>query len=135
MANNRLTPEAVVRTGLAATYLTDGAGAGQLNVTDTYQVNNDEAIGLHFKKSGAGACIVTIVTPGTVDGLAIPGYYPGMTTKNTRKKPGPKPMPAHKRVAKVTISLPPALHRRLAAEAERKGIGLSTLIAEYLGGK
>lgn len=72
MANNRLTPEAVVRTGLAATYLTDGAGAGQLNVTDTYQVNNDESTILHFKKSGAGNCIVTIVTPGTVDGLAIP---------------------------------------------------------------
>ena len=72
MANNRLTPENVVRTGLAATYLTDGGGAGQLNVADTYQVNNDEAIGLHFKKSGATDCIVTITTPGTVDGLAIP---------------------------------------------------------------
>ena len=72
MANNRLTPELVTRNGLAATYLTDGAGAGQLNVVDTYQVNNDEAIGLHFKKSGASACIVPIVTPGTVDGLAIP---------------------------------------------------------------
>ena len=71
MANNRLTPENVVRTGLAATYLVAGAGQGQLNVADTYQVNNDEAVGLHFKKSGAGACIVTIVTPGTVDGLAI----------------------------------------------------------------
>ena len=69
----------------------------------------------------------------TVDGLAIPGYYPGVT--KTPKKPGPKPMPAHKRVVKVTISLPPALHRRLAAQAKLKGIGLSTLIAEYLGGK
>ena len=72
MANNRLTPELVTRNGLAATYLVAGAGAGQLNVADTYQVNNDEAIGLHFKKSGAGACIVTMTTPGTVDGLAIP---------------------------------------------------------------
>jgi len=71
MANNRLTPEAVVRTGLAATYLIAGAGQGQLNVADTYQVNNDGHTILHWKKSGAGACIVTLTTPGTVDSLAI----------------------------------------------------------------
>jgi len=71
MANNRLTPENVARTGLAATYLVEGAGAGQINVNDLYQVNNDGKVILHFKKSGASACTVTVTTPGTVDGLAI----------------------------------------------------------------
>lgn len=98
MANNRLTPENVVRAGLAATYLVAGAGAGQLNVADTYQVNNDEHILLHWKKSGAGACIVTVTTPGTVDGLAVPdrtvtvpattgdifmGFYPARDYNNS----------------------------------------------------
>lgn len=74
MADNRLTVEKVVRTGLAATYAVAGAGAGQLNVTDTYLVNNDGKVILHFKKSGAGTCTVTILVPTTsdVDGLVVP---------------------------------------------------------------
>lgn len=73
MADNRLTSESVSRSGLAATYHSAGAGAGQLNVTDTYLVNNDGRVILHFKKSGAGACVVSIDTPHTVDGdLAVP---------------------------------------------------------------
>jgi hypothetical protein len=48
------------------------AGASPLlNVTDTFNFNNTGKEFLHFMKSGAGACTVTIVTPGTVDGLAV----------------------------------------------------------------
>jgi hypothetical protein len=56
--------EDIVPSGLAATYFSP-------TTTDQFLVDNDGKIYLHFKKSGAGACNVTIVTPGSVDGLAI----------------------------------------------------------------
>ncbi len=65
MALVRQVPEQVVRGGLAATYL------GSLSASNTYQVANNGRVILHFKKSGAGACTVTITTPGTIDGLAV----------------------------------------------------------------
>lgn len=70
MSTITLTPQTTVRAGLTAVYL--GAGASPLlNVTDTFTFNNTGNEVLHFKKSGAGACTVTIATPGTVDGLAV----------------------------------------------------------------
>lgn len=42
-----------------------------LTTTDTYTFPNDGRVFLHVKKSGAGACTVTVVTPGTVRGKAI----------------------------------------------------------------
>lgn len=66
MANVRLTPEAVDDKGLAATYI------GSLSVANTYLVNNGGNVILHFKKTGAGACTVTVTTPKTGGrGLAI----------------------------------------------------------------
>lgn len=65
MANVRLTPQNVLEVGLTATY------TGALLTTNTYQIVNDGRVILHFKKSGAGSCAVTIVTPGTVGGHAI----------------------------------------------------------------
>lgn len=44
---------------------------GSLTTTDTYTFPNDGKTFLHAKKSGAGACTLTVVTPGTVDGLAV----------------------------------------------------------------
>lgn len=45
---------------------------GALSTGDTYQFDNDGRTALHFKKSGATNCNVTIVTPGTdADGNAI----------------------------------------------------------------
>lgn len=41
------------------------------NITDTFTFPNDGETFLHVKKSGAGSCNVTIITPGTVDGNAI----------------------------------------------------------------
>lgn len=70
MSTITLTPQDVVRTGLAATYLDSGASP-KLNVTDTFTFNNTGKEILHFKKSGAGSCDVTFTTPGTVDGLAV----------------------------------------------------------------
>lgn len=58
--------EQVVKGGLAATYTSSG-----LLATDTYKIRNDGHIFLHFKKTGAGACTVTITTPNQVQGLDI----------------------------------------------------------------
>lgn len=60
-----LVPQTIVRAGLEPDY------ESPLTTTDTYQVPNNGRTFLHFKKSGAGDCTVTLVTPGKVDGLAI----------------------------------------------------------------
>ena len=39
--------------------------------TETYKVRNDGKTFLLFEKTSAGACTVTIITPGTANGLAI----------------------------------------------------------------
>ena len=58
--------EQIIKAGLTATYTSSG-----LTTTDTYLVSNDGNVFLHFKKTGAGACTVTIATPNTVQGLSI----------------------------------------------------------------
>lgn len=68
MAQLRKNLEKVSRTGLAATYHADLTVSG----SNTYLIRNPGNVILHFKKSGAGACVVSITTPNAVDGLAIP---------------------------------------------------------------
>src|SRR5512139_1133774 len=70
MSTIALTVYDMSRTGLSVTRTAAGASP-LLNVVDTFQFNNTGKEFLHFMKSGAGACTVTISTPGTVDGLAI----------------------------------------------------------------
>jgi len=65
MSDVALAPQRVVRTGLAASY------TGSLSTSNTYQVNNSGHMILHFKKSSAVDCVVTVDTPETVDGLAV----------------------------------------------------------------
>lgn len=65
MADVRKVPQQVVRDGLAAVY-----GAG-LTTTDVFTIHNDGRVVLHFKKTGAGICNVTIATPGQVDGQPV----------------------------------------------------------------
>lgn len=65
MAEITVSVESVVRTGLAATY------NGSLSASNQYFVANDGRVILHFLKTGAGNCTVTIVTPGLVDSLAV----------------------------------------------------------------
>lgn len=66
MANIDLAAQAMSRAGLAATY------NGGLTAVDTYRVANDGRTFLHFKKTGANPCNVTIVTFAGPDGLASP---------------------------------------------------------------
>jgi len=65
MAEVTLTPERVLKDGLAATY------TGSLSTSNTYLVRNNGRVVLHFKKGGAGDCTVTVQTPKTVAGLAV----------------------------------------------------------------
>lgn len=62
----RLSVEQMVKGGLTATYTSSG-----LLAANVYKIRNDGKVFLHFKKSGVGACTVTITTPGTSQGLAI----------------------------------------------------------------
>jgi hypothetical protein len=70
MATIQLNVQQVSRGGLAAAYTAAGASP-LLNIVDTFQFQNSGREFLHFKKSGAGACTVTITTPESVDGLAV----------------------------------------------------------------
>ncbi len=57
----------VVKAGLATSYTASGLVAA----TRTYQFSNDGRVFLHLKKTGAGACVVTVVTQATSQGYAI----------------------------------------------------------------
>lgn len=65
MANIAVAKQDIVVGGLAPSY------TGSLSISDTYQIPLDGRTFLHVKKTGAGACTVTISTPRTVRGLAI----------------------------------------------------------------
>ncbi len=66
MADIQIAPQT-----LAGKTATTPTRTGSLLTTNNYFVDNNGAMFLHFMKSGAGACTVTIDTPGTVDGNAI----------------------------------------------------------------
>lgn len=70
MSDITMSVQQTTRNGLAPVYTAAGASP-LLNVVDTFQFQNTGKEMIHFKKSGAGACTVTIVTPETVDGLAV----------------------------------------------------------------
>ena len=65
MADVDVAVEKITRAGI------DAADTGSLSVSDTYKVLNNGRTFLHFKKTGAGACTVTFISPRTVDGLAL----------------------------------------------------------------
>ena len=58
-----LSVQAMASAGLQATY-------GAVSASDTADVSNGHTF-LHVKNGGASSDTVTVVTPGTVDGLAI----------------------------------------------------------------
>lgn len=51
--------------GLTATY------NGSLSTSNEYRMNNNGKMFLHFLKTAGVVCVVTVQTPGTVDGNAI----------------------------------------------------------------
>ncbi len=65
MADRTLTPQVMTDTGVAPTY------TGSLLTADTHIVRNNGRMFLHFLKTGAGACTVTVQTPATMGGKAV----------------------------------------------------------------
>lgn len=77
---------------LAGATTTAPSYTGSLSTSNTYFVENDGRVFLHFKKTGAGACTVTMVTPGTVEGVAIadPTFTVPATTGDVMVGPFPR---------------------------------------------
>lgn len=65
MADVTVTVQQLNRTALNPT------DNGSLSVSDVYQVPNDGKVILHFKKTSGTDCVVTVRTPGTIDGNAV----------------------------------------------------------------
>lgn len=65
MPDVRVNPQQIDADGIAIAF------AGSLSTSDTYLVSNDGRVILHFKKSAAVVCTVTVDTPGSVGGLAV----------------------------------------------------------------
>ena len=65
MATIRKAVQQIGRGGVAPAY------TGSLTTSDDYAVSNDGRTVLHFLKTGAGACTVTIETPAKVSGLDL----------------------------------------------------------------
>lgn len=65
MATVVLTPDVSTEAGLAANY------NGGLSTGNTYKFRNNGKTFLHFKKTGANACTVTINSPVTLKGHAV----------------------------------------------------------------
>jgi hypothetical protein len=65
MATVVLVPDVLTDAGLAPT-----RNAG-LSIANTYKVRNNGKTFLHFRKSGANACTVTLVGQGTLRGKAL----------------------------------------------------------------
>ncbi len=65
MAEVRIEPQKILKSGIIPSY------TGSLLTTNTYLVRNNGRIALHFKKSGAGDCVVTLQTPVQVSGLDV----------------------------------------------------------------
>lgn len=68
MARVEKSAQAIVRTGLNPAYTAVVAGAANGIAFD----NSSAGPVLHVKNGGGGAVAVTIETPGSIDGLAIP---------------------------------------------------------------
>ena len=64
MATVVITPTRITEKGVAESFQS-------MSTADTYKVRNDGRVLIHFKKTGAGAANVTIVTPKTVAGFAL----------------------------------------------------------------
>ncbi len=61
-----ISPQDIASGGVAPSY----TGSLVAN-TNTYTASNDGRVFLHFKKTGAGICTVTVVTPATYKGAAV----------------------------------------------------------------
>lgn len=80
------TIQEIVRTGSG---LTPAYGAAL--TTETYLIPNNGAVFLHVIKAGLGDCTVTVATPGSVDGFAVPDLTATVLATVGNKMIGPFP--------------------------------------------
>ena len=85
MAEITLTVQRVLPTGITPSY------TGSLSTSNTYLVRNSGRVLLHFKKSAAVICTVTIATPPTVGGLAVAEQTCAVPATTGDKMIGPFP--------------------------------------------
>ena len=84
MARTELTLQTTTRAGIAPTYTAA--------TVDGFAVNNEYyRVILHVKNGNASPCTVTVQTPGTVDGLAIPDLTVVVPATTGDKMIGPFP--------------------------------------------
>jgi hypothetical protein len=65
MAIVAISPQDISNAGVAPSY------TGSLSTSNSYTVSNDGRVFLHFKKTGVGACTVTVTRPAVYKGAAI----------------------------------------------------------------
>lgn len=85
MAEVRIEPQKILKSGITPSY------TGSLLTANTYLVRNNGRIALHFKKSGAGACDVTIQTPVQMAGLDVAENIVNVPATTGDKLIGPFP--------------------------------------------
>ena len=85
MSDVPLAVQDIIRAGLAPAF------TGSLSAANTYQVRNDGKTLLHFKKSAAVICTVTIVTTAEVDGKAVDDQEVAVPATTGDKMTGPFP--------------------------------------------
>src|SRR3990172_1831907 len=98
MADVELAAQQINSSGITPTY------TGTLSTASTYKVRNTGRIFLHFKKSGAGACNVTIATPHTVDGNAVADKVVSVPATTGDKMIGPFKPDVYKEQGGTTLS-------------------------------
>lgn len=67
MADQRIVVQKLKRTGDGITPSYEGS----LSTSNVYQVNNAGKVYLQFKKSAGTVCVVTVITPPSLDGNAV----------------------------------------------------------------
>ncbi len=83
--------------------LTPSYAAG--DAAETYVIPNNGAVFVHVKKIGINACTVTVVTPGTIDGMAIPDYTATVPASTGDKMIGPFPPSIYNdSVGRITVT-------------------------------
>lgn len=84
MATIVLVPDVITEAGVVANYNAQAIG-------NTYVFRNNGKVQLHFKKSGANPCTVTVIRPRTLRGVALPSltFVVPATTGDVHSGPFP----------------------------------------------
>ena len=109
MARTELALQSTARTGLNPTY--------SAATVDGFGINNaSEQVILHVKNGNAAACTVTIQTPKTIDGLALPDLTVSVPATTGDRFIGPFPKALYNQVS-VTPAIDEAVYVDFSIQA------------------